>query len=279
MVGRKVPEPLLIECACLSSDKQFFLARAFICHILYMRGLTSSTLNYVNLSSEQGLFLDEMVDDSPNDCQRRPSSRLKLQNRRRDRAKQGINTTFRDLELLFRDERVGAVSLLLGASAIQPREAYTLHFLHTRVLQPATEDKTVLACMRLLVRKLVQQWSCIPPPAQRLSAFVAVRPAMATVAPGLRKMYESFTVKQGFRIRAPKRNVPAVHVLAHPRIQPPTGQPPAPSPHLTPPPMARTEQRTTGDMNTVGTDEEDPVMKCAEASFWFVSKKALRQVL
>lgn len=275
MVKREVPVPIVFEVnlpytALQDVDCQLALGRAFLCHILYMRGLIRAPFSYMNVVTlDDGFFPTE---ETGSKCARGRSQRVKVA-----RTRAAYMQLFTDLARVFQDIPVSKLSLMLGATAVHPRETYTLHFLcdtasaHAADVEAApvsNDTRTHQTCMRQLVRNMVMRWAEVPiTSSRRLSTFIAVKPRgggdgsgpsnTTSPASGGPKFYPSLAYKPSFKVKTCKRGIPAMHVLVVPR--------------------SNEIDHGNGENCEYGGDSE--FSTAAAPAAWYVSRKGIKAVV
>lgn len=249
--------------APLDMAAKMLLARAFVCHVMYMRGLVSVPLNHMDVSQSNEVMFEGLSSGGDDGTSSGGGgAKQKALARKRVRVQTAFAQLFNDLARVFVDTSgaVSVVSLMLGATSVHPKETYSMHFVSSRAhgtppspVPPSTPDKTVQACLRKLIRSMVMKWADVPvSTSKRLSIFVAVKPCSppslsSTAAASPVRANASFTCKPAFRVKAPKRGTAAVHIL----LQNSNG-----------------DGDGSGGIN-MGADSDTP-------AFWYVSKKGVK---
>jgi len=223
--------------------------------VMYMRGLVSEPLNHMDVSQSNEVMFEGLSSGGDDGTSSGGGAKHKAWARKRVRVQTAFAQLFNDLARIFVDlsGAVSAVSLMLGATSVHPKETYSVHFVspgaHCTPPSPTpTPDKTVQACLRKLIRSMVMKWADVPvSTSKRLSIFLAVKPCSPPSPSSTAAVRDnaSFACKPAFRVKAPKRGTAAVHVLLH-----------------------SSDGDGSGDMDA-GADIDTP-------AFWYVSKKGVK---
>jgi hypothetical protein len=219
MKRRQEIDPMVVEITGLTCPldlkTQGKLGKAFLSHILHMRGQISSPLLEMS---------EKSVNEGGSSQQGSPFGTI-------CNSGHYIKTLNAFMELIQASEQaiqcknldIDTMAILFGASASSPREVYFLHFPKVTGHEYEMTETEQSANLRTMIHRLVLMWSEIPLSSdRRYLTFVALRPRSSFI---LQNEYDNnssilsiFSIRNRFKVKSRNNKLPTLHTTLY-RLQ------------------------------------------------------------